>query len=114
MNRRVRPKLKPHSELSSLASDQLVRMYGDFGMPIIEIDPAIIPKCGLPLVELLRLTRLAPTGAAAGKLIRAGRVFLNGENVRQASAVVSLALLKKGSALSLGGRIARCAVMMKR
>ena len=98
----------------SLASDQLVRMYGDFGMPIIEFDPAIIPKRGMPLVELLRFTHLAPANTTAGNLIRAGRVFLNGENVRQASAVVSLALLKKGSVLSLGGRIARCAVMMKR
>ena len=97
----------------SLASDQLVRMYGDFGMPIIEIDPAIIPKRGIPLVELLLLTRLAPTGAA-GRLIRAGRVSLNGEIVLRTSAVISPALLKKGSALSLGGRISRCAVMMKR
>ena len=98
----------------SLASDQLVRMYGDFGMPIIEIDPAIIPKFGIPLVELLLLTRLAPTGAAAGRLIRAGRVSLNGEIVLRTSAVISPALLKKGASLSPGGRIARCAVMMKR
>ena len=94
--------------------DLLVRMYGDFGMPIVEIDPAIIPGSGLPLAELLVCAGLAPSLAAAGRFICSGRVSVDGEMIVRPSAAISPIRLKSGAALSLGHRVFRCAVMMKR
>lgn len=92
----------------------LIRMCGDFGMPIIEIDPAIIPRGGLQLAELLVRAGLAPNASAAGRLIRGGRVCVDDKKVMLPSAAVSPALLKCGVTLRLGKAACRRAVMMKR
>ena len=94
--------------------EQLIRMYGDFGMPIIEIDPAIIPRGGPQLAELLVRAGLAPNAAAAGRLIRGGRVCVDGKKAMLPSAAVSPVLLKRGVTLRLGRAVCRRAVMMKR
>lgn len=92
----------------------LIRMCGDFGMPIVEIDPACIPRKGLPIAELLVRAGLAPSPAAAGRFIEAGRVSVDGERAARSSSAVSPALLKCGVTLRLGKAACRRAVMMKR
>lgn len=94
--------------------EQLIRMYGDFGMPIIEIDPAIIPRGGPQLAELLVRAGLAPSPAAAGRFIEAGRVSVDGERAARSSSAVPPALLKCGVTLRLGKAACRRAVIMKR
>lgn len=96
------------------ASDWLIRTYGDFGMPITEIDPAVIPLRGMPIIDLMLLTGLAPNRSAAGRFIESGRVSVDGKKVTRSYTAIPPSLLRCGVSLCFGSRVFRRAVMMKR